>query len=98
MSDLTLYPALQAFAGHTALVGLCSAYISDNISAHNRAAAMGLNMAAFMAAFICGPLIGGFVSNQAAAWTGVVGTLIAMVSLWILVPESLSQSARDKVD
>ena len=58
---------------------------------------MGLNLAGFMAAFICGPLIGGVVTTSTAAWMGVGGTLTATAFLWLFVPESLSQAARDKV-
>ena len=58
---------------------------------------MGLNLAGFMAAFICGPLIGGVVTTSTAAWMGVGGTLTATAFLWLSVPESLSQAACDKV-
>ena len=57
---------------------------------------MGLNLAGFMAAFIIGPIIGGFVDQRLAAWIGVGGTVVAMLGLWLFVPESLTQAAKEK--
>lgn len=89
---------MQALAGHNGLTSLCTAYISDKISPQNRAAAMALNLAGFMAAFICGPLIGAVMAIQTAAWLGVAGSALGGLFLWLFVPESLSTEKKEKVD
>lgn len=87
---------LQAVAGPNALILLCTAYVTDLISARNRAPALSLNMAAFGLAFALGPGIGGAVGTVLASWLSMAGVLATLVLMVFLVSESLSQEARAK--
>lgn len=88
---------MQAFAGTNLFVSLCSAYVSDLVSMHNRAAAIGLVMASFAVGFLVGPAIGGAISTISAALLATCGTFAALFLLVSFVQESLSDTAKQGV-
>ena len=59
---------LQAIAGPQAIILLCTAYVTDLITPHNRASALGLSMAAFSLSFVVGPAIGSAITTALAYW------------------------------
>ena len=88
---------LQALAGPQAILLLCTAYVTDLISPHNRAAALGLSMAAFALSFVVGPAIGSGTTTALASWLSVGGTFGSVLMLLVTVRESLSPDAKAKV-
>lgn len=94
--SLYFYFPAQALAGPNAILLLCTAYVTDLISPHNRASALALNMAAFASSFVVGPAIGGVTTTAVAAWLSVGGTFCTFFFMLIALNESLGSDAKAK--
>ena len=79
------------------LISLCTAYVSDLMSSHHRSSAIGLIMASFAVAFLVGPPVGGILGLKPASIIAMAGAFVALALLLLIVPESLSQAAKDTV-
>ncbi len=73
------------------------AYISDSTDEHNRGGGMGIFGAAFGMGMILGPGIGGLMSRisfGAPFLLASAASLLAMILIWVLLPESLPKEQR----
>lgn len=85
------WPPLQT-AFSSLSVGM--AYIADGVSPQNRSAAFGMVLAVFSLGIIIGPLLGGFLPQNAALYlAGVLGVSATLYAVFLL-PESLPTELR----
>ncbi len=76
---------------------VASSYIADITAPEKRAAAFGLIGAAFGIGFICGPALGGLLSDfgpRAPFWVAAVLSLANFAYGWFVLPESLPPEKR----
>lgn len=88
----------RMIAGLATETAVAQAYIADVTSKKERAAGIGKVGAAHGAGFIVGPAIGGFLSVygfSAAGFAAVFLTLINLLFVLFLLPESLSKESRE---
>lgn len=88
----------RMIAGLATETAVAQAYIVDVTSKKERASGIGKVGAAHGAGFIVGPAIGGFLSVygfSAAGFAAVFLTLINLLFVLFLLPESLSKESRD---
>lgn len=81
-------------------ISVAQSYISDKTTAENRAKGLGLIGAAFGLGFIFGPAIGGSLSQlgiQAPAFLSAALSLINLVLIAAILPESLSREDRERL-
>ena len=85
------WPPLQT-AFTSLSVGM--AYIADGVSPQNRSAAFGMVLAVFSLGIIIGPLLGGFLPQNAALYlAGALGVSATLYAVFLL-PESLPTELR----
>jgi len=81
-------------------INVAQAYIADVTDHSERGKAMGLIGAAFGLGFVIGPVTGGLLSGisyAAPAWTGAAISVLNLVVVTLLLPESLSAEARARL-
>jgi MFS transporter, DHA1 family, multidrug resistance protein len=91
----------RALAGvlSSATLPTAMAYISDSTDEKSRGGGMGVVGAAMGLGMVLGPGVGGLMSNislQAPFILATVLSLLAMVAIWIFLPESLATHRREK--
>jgi DHA1 family tetracycline resistance protein-like MFS transporter len=95
--------AARAFAGACAgNIATAQAYIADITGPENRARGMGLIGAAFGLGFIIGPALGGLIAGndpatadiETPAWIAAALSLLALLGVLFLLPESLPAERR----
>jgi len=89
----------RALAGvlSSATLPTAMAYISDSTDKKNRGGGMGVVGAAMGLGMVLGPGVGGLMSNISLVAPFILATilsLLAMVAIWFLLPESLSSENR----
>lgn len=79
----------------SANIAASQAYITDVTPPEGRAKALGMIGAAFGLGFIFGPPVGGFLKEHfgmdAVGYTAMTLSLVNLVLIWILLPESLKE-------
>src|SRR5438552_12993244 len=97
--------AARAFAGACAgNIATAQAYIADVTKPEDRARGMGLIGAAFGLGFIIGPALGGLIAGndpatadiETPAWIAAALSLLALLGVAFLLPESLPADLRKK--
>lgn len=93
---LSIWPYMVAQSVQTAFSSLSvgMAYIADGVSPQNRSAAFGMVLAVFSLGIIIGPLLGGFLPQNAALYlAGALGVAATLYAVFLL-PESLPTELR----
>lgn len=81
-------------------ISVAQAYITDVTDEENRAQGLGLIGAAFGLGFILGPAIGGILSTYGYAYPALSAAALSLLSILlvaILLPESLTAEERDRL-
>jgi MFS transporter, DHA1 family, multidrug resistance protein len=98
-SGLWMLFAARALAGmlSSATLPTAMAYASDSSSSEGRSGALGLMGAAMGVGMVLGPGLGGLLAGRSLSvpfFAAAILSLIALVLVWILVPESLPKERR----
>lgn len=99
-SQLWMMFTARALAGvlSSATLPTAMAYISDSTDKKNRGGGMGVVGAAMGLGMVLGPGVGGLMSNISLVAPFILATvlsLLAMVAIWFLLPESLAPENRE---
>lgn len=73
------------------------AYVADLVRPEHRAASFGLILCSFSVGILVGPLGGGYISPPVASVAALAGLLFCVLYVALLVPESSTPEARQKV-
>ena len=73
------------------------AYVADLVLPQHRAAAFGLILCSFSVGILVGPLGGGYITPPVASIAALVGLCFCVLYVVLLIPESSSAEARQKV-
>lgn len=101
--DIWLLGAARLFGGLMAgNIAVAFAYVGDVVPEAGRPKAMGMLGAAFGLGFIFGPAIGGLVAGETpgmaefarVAWISAAITVVAVVAVFLQLPESLTPARR----
>ena len=85
---------LQALIGDGLLLSLSAAYVSDLISAGNRATALSLNLAGLSVAYTVGPIISGSLPVITSIWIAAGGSCLSVLMMLLFVKESASEDVK----
>ena len=99
-TQLWMLFAARGLAGvlSSATLPTAMAYISDSTDEKNRGGGMGVIGAAMGLGMVLGPGIGGLMSSislQAPFYFAAILSLVAMVAIWLFLPESLEAAKRE---
>ncbi|KAK9805583.1 hypothetical protein WJX72_006405 [[Myrmecia] bisecta] len=93
VSLLWYFPA-QALNGAFSSLTIALSFVSDLMQPRHRAATFGLILASFSVGVLIGPGLGGFLPPVWAAWGAIGGIGFAITYTAVVLPESLSASAK----